>query len=154
MNKDIICLIALKCEVETIRNLLLVSWRFYKILNDKNFLISKIKFDYPGVRKEWRTKKFYFELKRRKDNFLPIIKTENNYVILHEMFKRGVYKDICLNNELIYGICNDVKTFETLFEIFFRYLKGNPIHRKPSHLSWPNYYSIVIQDIGILKTGF
>ncbi len=48
------------------------------------------------------------------------------------MFRNNLYK----NNELIYGICNDKKTFENLFKI------------------WPEYYISVINNIDILRTGF
>ena len=157
MNRDIISLIGLKSESTAIRKLILVNKRFCKILNCKEFFLRKIDYDFPGVKREWRTKEFYLELKRQisisKDH-LPIIKCNNNYIILHEMFVRGVYKDICLNNEIIYGICNDTKTFENLFEIFYRYIQGDFLSRKPPHLSWPQYYSQTIQDINILKTGF
>ena len=156
MNRDIIAFIALKCGIETIRKLLLVNKRFCKILNCKEFVQNKIEYEFPGIKREWRSKEFYFELRRQLDSspFLPIIKCENNYIILHEMFRRGVYKDICLNNEIIYGICNDVKTFETLFEIFYPYINGDYMTRKSSSISWPQYYSEIIIDLRILKTGF
>ena len=156
MNRDIMCLIALKCESKTIRKLILINKRFCKILNSKKFFQSKIDYEFPGIKREWRSKKFYLELKKQISSspFLPIIKCENNYIILHEMFRRGVYKDICLNNEIIYGICNDVKTFETLFEIFYHYIDGNYMTRKSPTISWPQYYSETINNLRILKTGF
>lgn len=156
MNRDVIGLIGLKCQGKTIRSLILVDKRFCKILNCKAFFQLKIDTEFPGIKKEWRTKDFYFEMKKQVaiSPFLPIIKCENNYIILHEMFRRGVYKDICLNNEIIYGICNDVKTFQTLFDIFYQYINGDYITRKPPTISWPQYYSETIQNLNILKTGF
>ena len=52
MNRDIICLIALKCESKTIRKLILVNKRFYKILNSKKFFQSKIDYEFPGIKRE------------------------------------------------------------------------------------------------------
>ncbi len=153
--KDIICLISLKSEVEVIRKLILVNKRFYRILNSKEFLQRKIDYDFPAIKEEFKNKKFYFELKsqlQKYPNNLPIIKSKNNYMILHEMFRNNVYKDICKNNELIYGICNDKKTFENLFEIFYSYISG--VISKSSKMSWPEYYISVINNIDILRTGF
>jgi hypothetical protein len=154
--KDVICLIALKCEAKTIRSLILVNKRFCKILNSKEFLQSKIDYEFPGIRKEWRNKDFYLELKKQisLSPYLPIIRSDNNYIILHEMFRRGVYKDICLNNEIIYGICNDIKTFQMLFEILYSYIDGDFLSHKPDTISWPQYYSETITNLHILKTGF
>ena len=87
MNRDIISLIALKSEINVVRKLILVNKRFCKILNCKEFVQNKIEYEFPGIKREWRSKEFYFELKRQLDSspFLPIIKCENNYIILHEM---------------------------------------------------------------------
>ena len=155
MNRDIICLIALKLDVKGIRNLILVDRRFSKILNNQQFLFQKINYEFPGIRDEYKNLRFYLEIKRQLEkhpNNLPIIKCPNNYMILHEMFRNNVYKDICKNNELIYGICNDKKTFEKLFEIFYSYISNN--FSKPGNISWPEYYLSVINNVNILKTGF
>ena len=76
MNRDIIAFIALKCGIETIRKLILVNKRFCKILNCKEFVQNKIEYEFPGIKREWRSKEFYFELKKqiRSSPFLPIIK--------------------------------------------------------------------------------
>ena len=155
MNRDIICLIALKLDVKRIRNLLTVNKRFYEILNNEKFVYRKINSEFPAMKNEYKNLRFYIEMKNqlaKYPNNLPIIKCPNNYMILHEMFRNNVYKDICKNNELIYGICNDYKTFENLFEIFYSYISGG--FSKPSDLSWPEYYMYIINNVNILKTGF
>ena len=153
--RDIIVLIALKSEVETIRKLILINKRFCKILNNREIIFQKIHYDFPAIKNEFKNKKFYFELKnqlKKHPNNLPIIKCSNNYMILHEMFRNNVYKDICKNNDLIYGICNDSKTFENLFEIFYSYISGN--FSKYPEISWPEYYMSIINNVNILRTGF
>jgi hypothetical protein len=162
---DVIVLLALEMNLDTILNYCLVNKKFNSLVCDsQNFWRIKYQKDFPGSKllpKNMKPKEFYkYIAKSLDEKILPpnILRTRNpDYELIYAAARNNSLETICNAQNKIYILCRQENTWINILNYLFHYIRGNPETYKEKYfpnLSWRDFFLHVIKTPSILQTGF